>query len=125
MRPACGRDSRPWLLCDGDSGAMHGAMLRHEMARQSKRQLLDLARWKLLGKGEDRVLLRVGRHDVAVVTDEMRRGEVSRERHAHRHVLDAVKSTVLAALGDADDVSLRLSILIAAQDDAGHPYVPL
>src|SRR5437660_6836046 len=80
--------------------------------------LFDLAD-RLFGEREDGVLLRVGRHDLAVVAGEVRLGEVAREGHADVEVLELVPP---AGPRDAHHVRLGFPVLVVAED---HVHVPL
>ena len=68
------------------------------------------------GEREDRVLLRVGGHDVRVVAREVRGGEVAAELRRDVEVVDLVPGGVARDLHDAH---LRLAVLVRAEDDGG------
>ena len=88
------------------------------MPREAETEILDLAD-RFPRKRKDGVLLRVGRNHLAVVAAEMRFGEIARQRNADGEVLDLV---LCSRPRHADDVRLRLAVLVVAEDD-GH--VPL
>ncbi len=119
VRLAAGGDACPRLLGDRDSRTRYRPVVAHEVPAEAKRKILDLAH-RILGKYEHRVLLRVGGDDVAVVAGQVSRGEVPRERDADRHVLDVVSR----AAGHPDDVSLRLPVLVVAEN-YGQTQMPL
>jgi len=84
---------------------------------EAQREVFDLAN-RILRECEDSVLLGVGRQDEAVVAGEVRGCEVARERHAYGHVLDVMES---ACPRDADDVRLRLPVLVVPETDRHVP----
>jgi hypothetical protein len=110
-------DPAPRILLDRNARAVNSWVVVREMTRKPQRELLDLSDCRLLGERVHRVLLRVRRHDVAVVAREVARGKVTRQRDADVDVLDLVHRTVGAALRHAHQMGLRLPVLVVSEAD--------
>ena len=111
-------DTLPGLLPDVDACPIHRCELAHEMSREPDAELLDLPD-RLASEREYGVLLRVRRHDLAVVAGEMGFGEVPRQRHTYGQIPHLVQR---AGLGDAHHVRLGLAVLVVPEKDR---HVPL
>ena len=111
-------DTLPGLLPDVDACPIHRCELAHEMSREPDAELLDLPD-RLASEREYGVLLRVRRHDLAVVAGEMGFGEVPRQRHTYGQIPHLVQR---AGLGDAHHVRLGLAVLVVSEKDR---HVPL
>ena len=111
-------DARPGGFLDVHTGPVHGSELAHEMPRKADAEVFDLADG-IAGKGEDRVLLRIGGDDLAVVAGLMRIREVPGQGDADVEVLDVVYGSGSC---DPNDVRLGLPVLVVAEDDR---HVPL
>src|SRR5207245_4883470 len=114
MRPAADVYAVPRILLDRHARAMDGSELSGEMAGKAQREFLDLADRHFLREREHGVLLRVGGNDLAVVARRVTGVELARERDAHVDVFDRMG---LAVPGHANQVRLRLAVLVVAQDD--------
>src|ERR1700730_11694580 len=117
MRLTANLDPGPFVFLDRDACPVHGWKVVREMARQPQGELLDLAHGRLLGEGEDRVLLGVRRNDVAVVPGEVAGGKVTGQRNADADVFDLVHRTFRPALRHAHHVRLGLAVLVLAKPD--------
>ncbi len=107
-------DPLPAVLVDFHAGAGHRLDVVGEVARQRQRVVLDLADAPLLGEGETRVLLRVGRQHLGLVAGQVRGGEVAAERRRYVEVADLVPIGVAV---DAHDSGLGLAVLVVAEHD--------
>ena len=114
-------DPVPPVLLDADLRAGHPLEGVREVPAQAQGERLDLAHPVLLGEGVDGVLLGVGRHDVGVVTLQVRGGEVAAQRGRHVQVLDLVPVAVAVDVHQAD---LRLAVLVLAERDGHHELPP-
>src|SRR5665213_1533684 len=110
-------DPAPRVFLNRHSRPGHGWKVVSEVMCETQRELLDLANPFFLGEGVDGVLLRVGRHDVAVVANKMAGGKVAHERDADGDVLDLVHRTERSTLRHAQHVRLGLPILVFAEPD--------
>jgi len=90
------------------------------MAGEPQPEFFDFTH-TLAGIGEDRVLLGIGRHHLAVVAREVSGLEVAREHDAHRHVPDLMHGPAGSTLGDADHMRLRLPVLVFTEADRHVP----
>jgi hypothetical protein len=85
----------------------------HEVAAEAERELLDLPDRRLLGEGEDGVLLGIGGYDVGVVAGDVDILEIAGERDADVQVAE------LVALGiprDRNHPHPGLAVLIGPDD---------
>src|SRR6476646_4923785 len=89
------------------------------MPRQPQRELLDLADRLFLRECIDRVFLRIGGDNVAVVTRQVAAGKIARQRDADADVLDLVNRAEGPSLGHPDKVCLSFAVLVRAQSN-GH-----
>jgi hypothetical protein len=87
------------------------------MARQADAEVLDLAD-AFAREREDGVLLCIGWHDLAVVAGEVRLREIAGQSDADVDVLELV---LRPGAVDADDMRLRLAVLVIAEDDGNAP----
>jgi hypothetical protein len=97
---------------------MDGREIAGEMSSQAEAELFDLAHRRLFRKGKYRVLLRVRGHDVGVVAIDVAGLEVAGKRDGDGKVLDLVGAAIS---GDADQMRLRLPVLVVAEDDFHWP----
>ena len=95
--------------------AAHPVERAREVVGEAQQELLGRPD-AVAGEREDRVLLRVGGHDVRVVAGEVRRGEVAAKLRGDVEVVDLVPGGVA---GDLDDAHLGLAVLVGAEDDGG------
>ena len=104
-----------------DPRAVGPGRRREEVVRQREAELLRRLDALLLGEGEHRVLLRVGRQDLALIALDVGRTEVAAQGGADGQVPDLVPRRVPV---DADDMDLRLAVLVGSEPDGHASQLP-
>jgi hypothetical protein len=119
VQPAVDRDSLPRVELGLPASAADPVEAGDEVLAEGEQELLGRADAVLLRERVDRVLLRVGGHDLAVVALDVARHEVAAQLRGDVEVLDLVP---IGVAGDPHQPVLGLPVLVRSQHDVARRH---